>query len=153
MSEDIKKAEAGTAKSEAEKLAAFKASKAEAAKRFKEKRAAEKAERIEKSKKLIAALQKQGVWDKLSAEDRAFLEGLAVPTSAVAGSTSLFNVIYGASPKVGDKKTLMEIFQLTQKGKSQIDAKVKDWAKDGKVVTCKIDANNILNSVYVIEKL
>lgn len=149
MSEDIKKKEA----TEADKLAAFKASKAEAAKRFKERRAAEKAERMEKAKKLIAALQKQGVWDKLTADDKAFIEGLAVPTSGTASGTSLFEKIYGATPKVGDKKTLMEIFQLTQKGKSQIDAKVKEWAAAGKVVTCKIDANNILNSVYVIEKL
>ena len=101
-------AEAVVAKTdEAKKLEEFKARKAEAAKKFKERRAAEKAERIEKAKKLMAELQKAGLFDKLSVESKSFIEGLAVPATTGASSSSLFNVIYGATPKVGDKKTLM----------------------------------------------
>lgn len=135
-----------------DKVAKAKEAKKEAAKKFKERRAAEKAERIAKSKKLIESLKKQGLFDKLSADEKAFLEGLANPAVSNVGSASLFTVIFGATPKAGDSKTLMDIFKLTQKGKAQIDAKVKEWAAQGKVVTYKADSSNILNSTYTIEK-
>lgn len=150
--EDVKNMKAATVEA-GDKVAKLKEAKKEAAKKFKERRAAEKAERIVKSKKLIESLKKQNIYDKLSADEKAFLEGLANPSVTNAGSASLFNVIFGSTPKVGDSKTLLKIFELTQKGKSQIDAKVKEWAAQGKIVTCKLDTSNLLNSTYTIEKL
>lgn len=139
--------------SDAEKLAKLKEAKKEAAKKFKERRAQEKADRITKSKKLIESLKKQGVYDKLDAEAKAFLEGMANPTVANAGTSSFFNVMFGASPKAGDSVKLADVFNKTLKGKAQIDHYVKKWAESGRIVTFKQDAANILNSTYVIEKL
>lgn len=154
MAEATVKNEAVKPATDAEKLAKFKEAKKEAAKRFKERRAQEKADRIVKSKKLIEALKKQGVYDKLDAESKTFLEGLANPVANVSGgTTSFFNVMFGATPKVGDSVKLADVFNKTLKGKAQIDHYVKKWAEAGKVVTFKADTSNILNSTYVIEKM
>lgn len=142
------------ATTDAEKLAKFKEAKKEAAKRFKERRAQEKADRIVKSKKLIELLKKQGAYDKLDAESKAFLEGLANPVANIGGgTTSFFNVMFGANPAVGTSVKLSDVFNKTLKGKAQIDHYVKKWAESGKVVTFKADSSNILNSVYTIEKM
>ena len=144
---------AATSKVDADKIAKAKEAKKEAARKFKERRAQEKADRITKSKKLIESLKKQGVYDKLDAEAKAFLEGMANPTSANVGTSSFFNVMFGATPKAGDSVKLADVFNKTLKGKAQIDHYVKKWAEAGRVVTFKADSSNILNSTYVIEKL
>ena len=141
-----------TKPSEAEALAAKKAAKAEAAKKFKERRAAEKAERIEKAKKFIEETKKAGIWDKLSADAKSFIEGLANPVTVSGGSTSTFNKIFGDNPKVGDSISLSAIFAKTLMGKSKVDAYVKKWAAEGTVVEFK-QAANILDSTYVIKSI
>jgi hypothetical protein len=62
-------------------------------------------------------------------------------------------VIFGATPKVGDSKTLRTIFEKTLKGKSAIDAYVKKWAEKGIVVEFNKDSVDILNSTYTIAKM
>lgn len=125
-----------------------------AAKRFKERRAAEKADRIVKAKELIEALKAEGTYDKLSDDLKAFINGMANPTSgAASGNTSLFKTIYGDNPQVGDAVTLKEIFNKTLKGKSAIDFYVKKWAEKGIVITFEADTADMLNSKYVISAL
>lgn len=150
---DVVKNEAVKPATDAEKLAKFKEAKKEAAKKFKERKAQEKADRIEKSKKIIEELKKANIFDKLTADSKAFLEGMANPVTVSGGTTSFFNVMFGADPKVGTSVKLADVFNKTLKGKAQIDHYVKKWAEAGKVVTFKQDSSNILNSTYVIEKL
>lgn len=139
---------------EAEALNKKKAAKAEAAKRFKERRAQEKAERVEKAKAFIDEAKKQGIWDKLSANAKAFIEGLATPVAAAAGgTTSFFTKVFGPNAKVGDSKTLRQIFEATLQGQSKIDAYVKKWKEDGTIVEYKEDAKNVFESTYTIKAI
>lgn len=137
---------------EAEKLEKFKQSKRDAAKRFKERRAEEKSSRIENAKKLIERTQSVGIWDKFTDEEKAFLTGLANPTSA-AGTESTFNKLFGSNPQVGATCTLADAFNKTLKGKNNLDNLIKKWGEKGIVVSFKQDAANILNSTYTLEAL
>ena len=143
---------------EAEKLEAFKAAKREAAKRWKERKAKEKEEFLTNVKALCEAFKSNGIWEQLTPEQQSFLDGCANPVAhkAVAStrsSNSIFAIVFGAEPKVGDKVTLTDVFQKTLKGKAQFDAKVKAWANDGIIISYQEDAANLFNSTYTIEAL
>lgn len=145
-------------KSEAEKLEAFKAAKRKAAKRWKERKAKEKEEFLTNVKALCEAFKSNGIWEQLTPEQQSFLDGCANPVAhkAVAStrsSNSIFAIVFGAEPKVGDKVTLTDVFQKTLKGKAQFDAKVKAWANDGIIISYQEDAANLFNSTYTIEAL
>jgi hypothetical protein len=137
---------------EAAKLEAHKQAKREAAQRFKERRTAEKEERAKKAQAIKDKLIDAGFYDQLDEESKAFLEEL-INGKTVISNSSLFNVIFGATPKVGDSKTLRTIFEKTLKGKSAIDAYVKKWAEKGIVVEFNKDSVDILNSTYTIAKM
>lgn len=137
---------------DAEKLTKFKQAKAEAAQRFKERRAAEKEELLKKSAEIIDELKAGNAWDILSESSRTFLTGLATGKAA-SSNNNTFNVIFGASPKVGDTVTLAEVFNKTLKGKSNIDFYCRKWLEKGIVVEFKQNSDNILDSVYEITKM
>lgn len=146
-------AEEATAKAAA--LEAKREAKREAAKRFTERKAQEKAERIEKATKLIEKLKAEKLWDKLGAEYQEFLTKLVTvaPNSGVA-SSSTFAKLFGATPKVGDKVTLLQAFERTFKGQSDIDRLIRTkWAQAGIVVKYTQDAKDIFKSVYEITAL
>lgn len=138
---------------DAEKLERFKKMKREAAERFKERRAKEKIDRIENAKALIDELKNGGYWDNISEKSRSFLIGIANPTNAAGGNQSLFRTLFGDNPSIGATVTLNEAFQKTLKGKSNLDFYIKKWADKGTIVSFKQDADNILNSVYVLESI
>ena len=68
------------------------------------------------------------------------------------GGTSFFNKVFGDSPKVGDKITLLDYMKKTLKAKADLDKAVKGWAEKGIVVEFK-DAANKLEATYTIVKL
>lgn len=145
----------GVAAAEAEAVEAKKEAKREAAKRFTERKAQEKQERIEKSSKLIEKLKKENLWDKIGAEYQEFLTKLATanPNSGAA-SNSTFNKMFGATPKVGDKVTLLQAFERTFKGQADIDRLVRTkWAEAGIEVKYTADTKDVFKSVYEIVKL
>lgn len=135
----------------ADKEAEFKAKKAAAAKAWKERKNKEAAERKETATKLIKYLSDKKI--ELPAEFSKLLNDIANPTAHVSGGTgSLFEKLFGASPKAGDKVTLMEVFQKSYKSKAEVDRYVKIWAEKGIVVEFK-PAANMLESTYTIVKL
>lgn len=136
----------------ADKLEAYKQAKREAAQRFKERRNAEKEERVKKAQSIKDKLISGGFYDQLDEENKAFLEEL-INGKTTVNNSSLFNAIFGASPKVGDSKTLKAIFEKTLKGKSAVDAYVKRWAEKGIIVEFNKDSADILNSTYTIVKM
>ena len=130
-----------------------KKAKAEAAKRWKEKKVQQAKDREEAAKKLVAKLEKNGMFAKLDAEDQAFLKGLAEPkTAAATGNTGLFATLF-PNAKVGDKITLDEVFAKTLKGKTNIDHYCKKWAEKGIIVECKEDKTDLRKSTYKIIKM
>lgn len=143
------------AEREADKLEAFKAKKREAAERFKNRRAEEKKERKEAAIELIDSLKNQGIYDKLPERCVKFLSEMANGgvSSNVGGTSSLFKTLFGDNPQVGATITLNDAFTKTLKGKSNIDHYIKKWADKGTIVSFKQDADNILNSVYVLEAI
>ena len=60
--------------------------------------------------------------------------------------------LFGTTPEVGDKVTLMQVFQKTLKSKAEIDRAVKNWQEKGIIVEFKAAANQ-LESTYEIKKL
>ena len=136
----------------ADKLEVYKKAKREAAQRFKERRTAEKEERVKKAQAIKDKLISGGFYDQLDEENKVFLEEL-INGKTTVNNSSLFNSIFGASPKIGDSKTLKEIFEKTLKGKSAVDAYVKRWAEKGIVVNFNKDPADILNSTYTIAKM
>lgn len=137
---------------DAAKVAEAKAKKAEASKKWNENKKAAAAARVEGTKKLIDELKKLGSYDKLSADAKALLDGIVNPARAQSNG-GLFEKIFGASPKVGEKKTLMEIMESTLCGKSKVDHYCKVWAEKGIIVKFVEDRAKVTNSTYVIEKL
>jgi len=129
-----------------------KKAKAEAAKRWKEKKVQQAKDREEAAKKLVAKLEKNGMFAKLDAEDQAFLKGLAEPKTAATGNTGLFATLF-PNAKVGDKITLDEVFAKTFKGKTNIDHYCKKWAEKGIIVECKEDKTDLRKSTYTIVKM
>lgn len=130
-----------------------KKAKAEAAKRWKEKKVQQAKDREEAAKKLVAKLEKNGMFAKLDAEDQAFLKGLAEPKAAAStGNTGLFATLF-PNAKVGDSITLDEVFAKTLKGKTNIDHYCKKWAEKGIIVECKEDKTDLRKSTYKIIKM
>lgn len=150
---EVAEADVTVTETDAEKLEKFKAAKKAAAQRHAEKVKADKAARVEKAQKLIEVLKSSGDWDKLPEDMKAFVTGLT--TTAVAGGSteSTFTKIFGAAPTVGQSVTLMDVFQKTLKGKSNIDHQIKIWAEKGIIVSFKEDKENVFNSVYTIEQM
>lgn len=139
----------------AKELEARKEAKREAAKRFTERKAQEKQERIEKSSKLIEKLKNEKLWDKIGAEYQEFLTKLATASNGSnASSNSTFNKMFGATPKVGDKVTLLQAFERTFKGQADIDRLVRTkWADNGIEVKYTADTKDVFKSVYEIVAL
>lgn len=129
-----------------------KKAKAEAAKRWKEKKVQQAKDREEAAKKLVAKLEKNGMFAKLDAEDQAFLKGLAEPKAAATGNTGLFATLF-PNAKVGDSITLDQVFAKTLKGKPNIDHYCKKWAEKGIIVECKEDKTDLRKSTYTIIKM
>jgi len=146
------------AEKSAEEKAQFKAKKLEALKRFKERRASAAKKAYEDALKLRDELVKAQLMDKLSAEMKEFVLSLCKdPAERKAaggfGGPSVFSVLFGASPKVGDKVTLEQAFAKTFKGKSTLDVWVRRWAEKGIVVDVLINKDNMMKTEYVIKAL
>lgn len=136
---------------DAEKLAKFKEQKKAAAKAWKERKDKEAADRVENAKKLIDFLGNKKV--ELPSELASFLSGLANPVvHSNGGGNSLFNKIFGDSPKVGDSVTLMDYMKKTLKSKADLDRYCKIWAEKGTILEFK-PAANMLESTYTIKAL
>jgi hypothetical protein len=141
-----------------DKKAAFKAKKLEALKRFKERRTERAKKAYEDALKLRDELVKAAIFDKLSKEAKEFIISLChnpaerrVATGF--GGPSVFTVLYGDKPTVGQSITLQEAFNKTFKGKSTLDVWVKRWAEKGIIVECEVDPSNMLASKYTIKAL
>ena len=136
---------------DAKKEAEFKARKAAAAKAFAERQAALKADRAEAIKELKALADAKKINLDTMPKTKAWIEKeTAVRTGN--GGTSFFNKVFGDSPKVGDKITLLDYMKKTLKAKADLDKAVKGWAEKGIVVEFK-DAANMLEATYTIVKL
>lgn len=136
----------------AEKTAEEKAKKAASAKAWKERKDKEATERKETAAKLIKYLADKKI--ELPEEYSKLLNDIANPSARSAGSNgnSVFDKLFGATPKVGQKVTLMEVFQKTYKSKAEVDRCVKAWAEKGIIVEFK-HAANMIESTYEIIKL
>lgn len=138
---------------QAKKLAEQKARKLANDKRLKELHKQEAADRVKKAGALVAYMKQNKLFEKLSPDFQDFLNKLANPP--VSRSTvSVFDILFGENAKVGTTVTLMEAFQKTMKGKAQIDHFIeKKWKPAGIIVEFENDANNLLNSKYILKKL
>ena len=142
----------------ADKGEAFKASKKEAAKKFAERKAARAKQAYENALKLRDELVKGGYLDKLSAPIKDFVLTLCKDPAEkkVAngfGGPSIFTVLFGETPNVGDVITLEQAFHKTYKGMSTLDMWVKRWADKGIVVEKVLDSVKVLNTTYTIKAL
>jgi len=125
---------------------------------FKANRAAKQKAAYESALKLRDELVKAGQLDKLTAPVKEFVLSLCKDpaekkASGGFGGPSVFSLLFGDSPTVGQKITLEEAFNKTYKGKSTLDLWVKRWADKGIVVECKIDSAKMLNTTYTITAL
>lgn len=145
-------AEEPTAEEAAQKLAEFKAKKRESALAWKEKKNAEKQDRKDKAAKFIEYAKGRGIWDDIPAEYKEFLINLSTDSPAVS-TQSTFTKIFGNTPAVGQKVSLMEVFQKTLKGKAAIDHQLKQWQEKGIIVSFTENKENIFDSVYTIKSL
>lgn len=135
----------------AAKIAELKAKKKEAAKAWKERKDKEAAARKETAAKLIEYLSNKKV--ELPEEFSKLLNDIANPTTHTSGGIgSLFEKLFGSNPQVGQKVTLIEVFNKTYKSKAELDRAVKNWAEKGIIVEFKA-APNMLDSTYTITKL
>ena len=131
----------------------FKQQKKEAAERFKERKAAEAEAAMKNAKEYTDFIKKNGMYDKLPENLKAYVDSLTAPKKSVSANGGLFNTLFGAAPKVGDKITLKDIFDKTLKGKTAIDFYVKKrWAEKGIVIEYVQKQPQIM-SEYVIKSL
>lgn len=142
----------------ADDKAAFKAKKLEALKRFKEKKAASAKKAYEDALKLRDHLVSTKQLDSLPANLKDFVLSLCKdPAEKKAaggfGGPSIFSVLFGESPKVGDKITLEQAFAKTYKGKSTLDVWVRRWAEKGIMVDIMLNKDNMMKTEYVIKAL
>lgn len=136
---------------DAKKEAEFKARKAAAAKAFSERQAALKVDRAEAIKELKALADAKKISLDAMPKTKAWIEK-ETAVRAGNGGTPFFNKVFGESPKVGDKITLLDYMKKTLKAKADLDKAVKGWAEKGIVVEFK-DAANMLEATYTIVKL
>lgn len=135
-----------------------KAKREEAYRNYKAKRAEKQKAAYENALKLRDELSKAGMLDKLSASAKEFVLSLCKDPSERAksggfGGPSIFSILFGDNPKVGQKITLEEAFNKTYKGKSTLDLWVKRWADKDIIVECTIDPVKMINSTYTIKSL
>lgn len=134
-----------------------KAKREEAYRNYKAKRAEKQKAAYENALKLRDELSKAGMLDKLSASAKEFVLSLCKDPSERKsggfGGPSIFSILFGDNPKVGQKITLEEAFNKTYKGKSTLDLWVKRWADKGIIVECTIDPVKMINSTYTIKSL
>jgi hypothetical protein len=135
-----------------------KAKREEAYRNYKAKRAEKQKAAYENALKLRDELSKAGMLDKLSASAKEFVLSLCKDPSERAksggfGGPSIFSVLFGDNPKVGQKITLEEAFNKTYKGKSTLDLWVKRWADKDIIVECTIDPVKMINTTYTIKSL
>lgn len=136
-----------------EKIAKQKARKLANDKRLKELHKQEAVDRIEKCKKMLQYFKDSGIYNQLGEEWQKFLVDLAT-VAAPRTTVSVFSRLFGDNPQVGQTVTLMEAFEKTMKGKAQIDHFIKKkWEPAGIVVSFEQNPDNLLNSVYKLEKL
>lgn len=135
-----------------------KAKREEAYRNYKAKRAEKQKAAYENALKLRDELSKAGMLDKLSASAKEFVLSLCKDPSERAksggfGGPSIFSVLFGDNPKVGQKITLEEAFNKTYKGKSTLDLWVKRWADKDIIVECTVDPVKMINTTYTIKSL
>jgi hypothetical protein len=94
---------------------------------------------------------------QLNAEDKAFLEWLnREPGTGGGGNfgTPIFNKLFGDTPKVGDTVTLQQVFDITYKGKGQMDSLMKKWKdKNGIEINFAFNKEKPALSTYTIKSL
>ncbi len=138
-------------------IEARKAKKKEIEKRIKERKRAQRKEQYENALKLRDELQKTGVFDKLSDASKTLIKNLCVDPSQRTvtgfGGPSIFSILFGPSPKVGQSVTLEEAFNKTFKGKSTLDMLVKKWAEKGIIVECVVNPQKMIATTYTIKQL
>ncbi len=149
---------APAAQAQTAKVDSDKAKREEAYRNYKAKRAEKQKAAYENALKLRDELSKAGMLDKLSASVKEFVLSLCKDPSERAksggfGGPSIFSILFGDNPKVGQKITLEEAFNKTYKGKSTLDLWVKRWADKGIIVECTIDPVKMINSTYTIKSL
>jgi hypothetical protein len=135
-----------------------KAKKEAAIARFKANRAAKQKAAYDNALKLRDELVKGQYLDKLTAPVKEFVLSLCKdPSEKIKsggfGGPSVFSLLFGDAPTVGQKITLEEAFNKTYKGKSTLDLWVKRWAEKGIVVECIVDSAKMLNTTYTIKAL
>lgn len=158
MGEPGKVTGAPAAQAQTAKVDSDKAKREEAYRNYKAKRAEKQKAAYENALKLRDELSKAGMLDKLSASAKEFVLSLCKDPSERAksggfGGPSIFSVLFGDNPKVGQKITLEEAFNKTYKGKSTLDLWVKRWADKDIIVECTIDPVKMINTTYTIKSL
>ena len=135
----------------ADKAAELKARKQASAKAWKERKDKEAAERKDTAAKLIKYLSDKKI--ELPAEYSKLLNDIANPVIHSNGlNGGIFEKLFGSNPQVGQKVTLIEVFNKTYKSKAELDRAVKNWAEKGIIVEFKA-APNMIESTYTITKL
>lgn len=138
---------------DAKKAEEAKAKKAAAAKAFSERQAAIKADRAEAIKEIKALVDAGKINLSTMPKTKAWLEKETATRSFSSSSGSFFNKVFGESPKVGDKVTLLEYMKRTLKAKVDLDKYCKQWAEKGTIVEFKDNPANMLDSTYTIVKI
>lgn len=137
---------------EQKKLAERKAKKLANDKRLKELHKQEAIDRTKKAGEFLKLIKENKMFDKLPPDMQKFVTDLAVPP-VTRNVTSVFETLFGTTPKVGDSITLMDVFNKTMKGKAQIDHFIeKKWKPNGIIVEFEPDPVKV-NSRYVIKAL
>lgn len=97
----------------------------------------------------------KGLLDSLSFESKEFINYMLTKkpnTKDPKQEKSIFNILFGDSPSVGDSITLKEAFEKTYKGKKTLDIWLKRWQEKGIIVSYK-ETTPLLESLYIIEAL
>lgn len=105
--------------------------------------------------RLHKELNEKGLIDSLSFESKEFISYMMTKkpnTKESKQEKSIFNILFGDSPSVGDSITLKEAFEKTYKGKKTLDIWLKRWQEKGIIVSYK-ERTPLLESTYVIEEL
>ena len=124
---------AGQKKSNSDYQKRARAKALESAKLLKEELASKKVELSDKAKEALAYLCKEG--------------GRAGGSSNFG--TPVFEKLFGATPKVGDKITALKVFETTGKGFAEMRKLMKQWKEKQNTVVESDDASK----AYVIKSL
>ena len=124
---------AGLQKSNSDYQKRARAKALESAKLLKEELASKKVELSDKAKEALAYLCKEG--------------GRAGGSSSFG--TPVFEKLFGATPKIGDKITALKVFETTGKGFAEMRKLMKQWKEKQNTVVEYDDASK----AYVIKSL